>query len=268
MKPTLQVFSILLLLPLLGPTADPAPTVARQEMVLVHGGTFTMGCLSNDRDGECNDDEKPAHEVQVADFYIGKFEVTQAQWRAVMGSDPQKLYNKGCDQCPVEEVSWNDIQAFLIALNSQTGKKYRLPTEAEWEYAARGGNQSQGYLYSGSNDINEVAWYGENYKSGASTGIRKTTQPVGTNRSNELGIYDMSGNVWEWVEDDWHGNYQGAPDSGSAWVDSPERGRYRVQRGGCWSSGKAGNCRNSKRRYGLPGGDSFDRGFRLASFQQ
>jgi formylglycine-generating enzyme len=247
------------------PTSNPNLATPLQkletDMALITGGTFTMGCKSG-RDTDCYDDEKPAHEVRLRDFNIGKYEVTQAQWRAVMGSDPPELYNKGCDQCPVERVSWNDIQDFLKKLNTLTGKRYRLPTEAEWEYAARGGNQSRGYLYSGSNTIGDVAWYDANAKSGNTNGAQKTTRPVGTKKPNELGLYDMSGNVWEWCEDDWHDNYIGAPTDGSAWVDSP-RGGVRVLRGGSWSL-ITRNCRAADRvRY-----NTSDRyvsgGFRLA----
>ncbi len=224
------------------------------DMVSVAGGSFTMGCKDAQRDGSCEDDEKPAHTVRVSDFSIGKYEVTQAQWRAVMGSDPSELYNKGCDQCPVERVSWNDIQDFLKKLNAQTGKRYRLPTEAEWEYAARGGNQSRGYLYSGSNTIDEVAWYDDN--SGGNT------RPVGGKKHNELGLYDMSGNVWEWCEDDWHSNYNGAPTDGRAWVDS-SRASNRVNRGGGWIS-VARYCRAALRDSNTPTFRSYSLGFRLA----
>jgi formylglycine-generating enzyme len=155
-------------------------------MVRITGAAFIMGCKSG-RDTDCNDSEKPAHEVRLRDFYIGRYEVTQAQWRAVMGIDPPLLYNKGCDQCPVERVSWDDIQTFLKKLNILTGKRYRLPTEAEWEYAARGGNLSKGYLYSGSNTMGEVAWYDANAKLGNTNGAQKTTRPVGTKKPNELG---------------------------------------------------------------------------------
>lgn len=235
------------------------------DMVRVAGGSFTMGCQSAQRDGECYDWEKPPRTVRVRDFSIGRYEVTQAQWRAVMGSDPPKLYNKGCDECPVEQVSWNDIKDFLTKLNTLTGKRYRLPTEAEWEYAARGGSQSQsrGFLYSGSNTIDEVAWYEGNYKSGNTFGSQKTTRPVGTKKANELGLYDMSGNVWEWCEDDWHENYNGAPTDGSAWVNSP-RGGSRVLRGGGWSLG-AWYCRVAFRvNYYFPSRGSDSYGFRLA----
>ena len=159
------------------------------QMVLVKGGTFQMG--SNERD-----DEKPIHAVTVGDFYIGKYEVTQKEWEAVMGSNPSRF--KGANR-PVELVSWNSIQEFLQKLNSKAGKHYRLPTEAEWEYAAKGGNQGQNYECSGSNSIDEVAWYNGNSS--------RQTHEVGQKQPNELGIYDMSGNVWEWCSDWYDANY-------------------------------------------------------------
>lgn len=244
------------------PTTDPTRCDGCPEMVLVQGGTFTMGCQSSTRDGECYDDEKPPRSVTVRDFYIGKYEVTQAEWRRVMGSNPPELYNTGCDQCPVERVSWDDVQEFIRKLNAQTGKQYRLPTEAEWEYAARGGNKSRGYLYSGSNNLDEVGWYDGNAQTGNTHGSQKTTRPVGTKKANELGIHDMSGNVWEWVQDDWHGNFSGAPTDGRAWVDSP-RASYRVQRGGGWYS-TARRCRAAYRDYGTPANRGNYVGFRLA----
>jgi len=232
----------------------PTTPIGRLEadMVRVAAGSFTMGCQSAARDGECYDDEKPPREVQVPAFSIGKYEVTQAQWRAVMGSDPSN--NKGCDECPVEQVSWNDIQEFLRKLNAQTGKRYRLPTEAEWEYAARGGAQSRGYLYSGSNTIDEVAWYSSN--SGGKT------RPVGGKKPNELGLYDMSGNVWEWCEDDWHSNYDGAPTDGRAWVDN-DRGTDRLRRGGSWHRDPP-HCRAIIRGSNALTNRYKDVGFRLA----
>ncbi len=230
------------------------------DMVLVEGGTFTMGCLSARRDGDCFDEEKPWREVRVSDFYIGKYEVTQAQWRAVMGSDPPELYNKGCDDCPVEGVSWDDVQAFLKRLNALTGKRYRLLTEAEWEYAARGGRQGRGYMYSGSNNLDEVGWYDGNYQRGKTYGSQGTTRPVGQKKANELGLYDMSGNVWEWVEDDWHDDYRGAPRDGRAWVDSP-RASYRVYRGGSWCT-TARYCRAAYRHAWHPAARHLDLGFR------
>jgi formylglycine-generating enzyme required for sulfatase activity len=177
-------------------------------MVDVDGGSFQMGA----DDSDAYDDEKPVHREYVSTFRIGKTEVTQALWKAVMGSNPS--YFKG-DNLPVEEVSWNDCKTFISKLNSITGENFRLPTEAEWEYAARGGNKSHGYKYSGSNNIGEVAWYDGNSGS--------KTHPVATKSSNELGIYDMSGNVLEWTSDLWCSNYNTSRD-----------GSDRVFRGGSW----------------------------------
>lgn len=233
---------------------------AAANMVQVQGGNFTMGCQEG-RDTDCYDDEEPAHEVNVQTFYMSKYEVTQTQWRAVMGNDPPELHNTGCDDCPVEMVSWNDIQSFLEKLNQQTGQRYRLPTEAEWEYAARGGTKSQGYLYSGSNDINEVAWYDSNYEAGNTHGSQKTTRPVGGKKANELGLYDMSGNVYEWCADDWHNDYSGAPTNGSAWIEA-SRGSSRVSRGGSWSN-NARDCRAASRFNGAPSFRYVNIGFRL-----
>ncbi len=192
-------------------------------MVRVDGGSFVMGCQSG-RDSNCEDMEKPAHRVQVRSFEIGKYEVTQALWEAVMGDNPSSF--TGCTRCPVEKVNWDDIQVFLRKLSDVTGERYRLPTEAEWEYAARGGRQSRGYRYAGGNDVGSVGWYLDN------SGSR--THAVGQKRGNELGLHDMSGNVWEWVQDCWNDSYRGAPDDGRAW----HRGKCgrRVARGGSWGS--------------------------------
>ena len=217
------------------------------DMVFVKGGTFTMGATS-EQGSDAYDTEKPTHSVTLSDFYIGKYEVTQAQWKAVMGSNPS--YFKG-DNLPVETVSWNDIQTFIQKLNAKSGKKYRLPTEAEWEYAARGGNQSRGYKYSGSNDIGSVAWYKDN--------SNRTTHPVGQKQPNELGIYDMSGNVYEWCSD-WYGSYSSSSQTNPT---GPSSGSRRVPRGGSWTD-IAWPCRVSFRYgYDVLSGLNFN-GFRLA----
>ncbi len=187
-----------------------------EGMVLVEGGWFDMG--SNDG----LSDEKPIHRVYVNSFYIGKYEVTQKQWKEVMGNNPSHF--SGCNDCPVENVSWNDIQDFLKKLNTQTGRKYRLPTEAEWEYAARGGNKSNGYKYSGSNNIADVAWYGTN--------SNNTIHNVGQKKPNELGIYDMSGSVWEWCSDLYDKEYY--TKSLEKNPQGPTSGTSRVLRGGSW----------------------------------
>lgn len=230
------------------------------EMVFVQGGTFIMGNRDIVRDGERYEDELPPHEVTVKDFYIGKYEVTQSEWRGVMGSNPS--YNSNCDQCPVEIVSWDAVQVFIRKLNAQTGKIFRLPTEAEWEYAARGGNKTNGYLYSGSHDVADVAWYDINANGRSIHGTQKTTCQVGLHEANELGLHDMSGNVWEWVEDDWHDSFAGAPANGGAWVNSP-RSSYRVYRGGSHYS-TARFCRSACRNYTSPANQGNSIGFRLA----
>lgn len=184
------------------------------EMVFVAGGSFEMG--SN----EGYDNEKPVHRVKLGDYYIGKYEVTQAQWEKVMENNPSEF--KGCANCPVENVSWDDIQVYLHKLNKQTGKSYRLPTEAEWEYAARGGKASEGYDYAGGRMAKNVGWIGSNSDS--------KTHEVGTKKMNELGIYDMSGNVWEWCND-WYRAYGSTNRRNQTKTNI---GNYRVLRGGCW----------------------------------
>ena len=220
-----------------------------RNMVYVEGGTFTMGATSEQK--KPDDDEKPTHRVSLSSFYIGKYEVTQALWKAVMGSNPSHW--KG-DNLPVENVSWNDCQTFLLKLNAMTGKNFRLPTEAEWEFSARGGNWSRGYQYSGSNVLSDVAWYYDNSGS--------KTHNVGTKAPNELGIYDMSGNVWEWCQD-WKGSYIGSAQTNPK---GPSSGSYRVDRGGSWFN-FAWSCRVACRYCHTPDYRYFDLGFRLALSQ-
>jgi formylglycine-generating enzyme required for sulfatase activity len=216
------------------------------KMVWVEGGTFTMGCTP-EQGGDCRDYEKPAHSVTVSSYYMGETEVTQALWRAVMGNNPS--YFKG-DNLPVELVSWEDAQEFIEKLNRLTGRTFRLPTEAEWEYAARGGSKSRGYKYSGSNSIDAVAWYYGN--SG------EKTHPVKGKQANELGLYDMSGNVYEWCSD-WFGSYG---TSSQRDPDGPGTGSYRVFRGGCWLC-NAQNCRVSYQICDTPSSSGSLLGFRL-----
>ena len=211
------------------------------QMLPVEGGTFNMGATS-EQGSDADDDEKPTHSVTLSSFYMGETEVTQALWQAVMGSNPSCFSGSNL---PVEAVSWNDCQTFITKLNQQcasqlNGRQFLLPTEAQWEYAARGGKQSQGYKYSGSNTLGDVAWYADNSGS--------TTHAVGTKTPNELGLYDMSGNVWEWCSD-WYGSY-----GSSAQTDptGPATGSNRVNRGGGWNDYARG-CRVSNRiNYGNP----------------
>ena len=220
------------------------------NMVYVAGGTFTMGGTS-EQSSDAYDDEKPTHSVTLSSYYICKYEVTQALWRAVMGSNPSNF--KG-NNLPVENVSWNDCQTFINRLNSYTGRNFRLPTEAEWEFAARGGNYSRHYKYSGSNYISDVAWYDGN------SGNR--THPIGTKQANELGLYDMSGNVYEWCSD-WYGSYSSYSQNDPT---GPNSGSYRVFRGGSWSDG-ARDCRSSYRFFNSPGYRYGDLGLRLVLSQ-
>lgn len=207
------------------------PTGQSFTMIYVEGGSFMMGCTSEQSD--CESDERPEHWVKLDSYYIGETEVTQELWTAVMGSNLS--FFKG-DQRPVEHVSWSDCHDFIKKLNSLTGKKFRLPTEAEWEYAARGGKKSKAYKYSGSNTLDNVAWYTNN--SG------KKTQNVGTKLPNELGIYDMSGNVNEWCQDRKGWDYYSI--SPQANPTGPSSGLHRVYRGGSWSDNDQ-NCRVATR---------------------
>jgi len=272
------VTSTLRLLALAQPDALPP------EMVFVQGGTFEMGCTAEQT--ICFSNESPIHEVTLTDFYIGKYEVTQAQWAAMVPeyAPDYSRYGQG-ESHPTYYISWNDAVTFCNRLSQQEGYSpayysdsgftqvydalkngngavfwdvsangYRLPTEAEWEYAARGGAQSKGYQYSGSDNLNEVAWYGGNTPS--------QTEAAGTKVSNELGIYDMSGNVWEWCWD-WYGDsYYG--DSPGCAPSGPAGGFVRVRRGGSWN-GPARNCRVAIRSdLHSPGERGGDLGFRLS----
>ncbi|MDR1343397.1 MAG: formylglycine-generating enzyme family protein [Prevotellaceae bacterium] len=220
---------------------------AEPEMVLVQGGTFEMGC-TNEQGSDCADDVQPVHSVTLSNFYIGKYEVTQAQWEALMDSNPSNFRG---GNLPVETVSWDDAQKFIERLNAATGKQYRLPTEAEWEYAARGGSKSKGYQYSGSSSVEEVAWFSDNSEG--------ATHPVGAKRPNELGIYDMSGNVWEWCYDR-YGSYPASAQHNPAGASS---GSYRVFRGGSWAY-DASYCPVFDRGGNSSGDRGYSFGFRLA----
>ncbi len=218
-------------------------------MVYVLGGTFTMGCTS-EQGSDCYGDESPAHSVTLGNYWIGKYEVTQAEWRSIMGSNPS--YFKDCDNCPVEQVSWEDIQGFLRTLNQKyPGRNYRLPTEAEWEYASRGGNKKDGTQYAGSSSMDNSGWY--------STNSGSKTHPVGQKSPNGLGLYDMSGSVWEWCSD-WYGSYSSGSQTNPTGASS---GSGRVYRGGSWYNDSR-LCRTSYRSYDSPSNRFNLIGFRLS----
>ena len=211
------------------------------QMVFVQGGTFMMGSKKSKN-------EKPIHKVELDSFIICKYQVTQAIWKLIMGDNPS--FHKG-DNLPVEQVTWNDVSKFIQKLNGKTGKKYRLPTEAEWEFAARGGTLGQGHEYSGNSNIDQVAWFKGN--------SNNKTQPVGHKSPNALGIYDMSGNVWEWCND-WYGFYQNTSQTNPA---GPNIGFRKVGRGGSFCDVEQ-SCRVYSRDYGDLNYRSKALGFRLA----
>ncbi|MDD6901694.1 MAG: formylglycine-generating enzyme family protein [bacterium] len=229
----------------------------RFEMVRVEGGTFSMGATA-EQGSDADSDEKPTHQVTLSSYSIGKTEVTQALWQAVMGKSVSQIasengwntYGVGSNY-PMYYISYEDCQTFIRKLNALTGKNFRLPTEAEWEFAARGGNNSCVYKYSGSNTLSNVAWYDDNSSN--------KTHPVATKASNELGIYDMTGNVWEWCSD-WYGSYSSSSQYNPTGSNT---GSYRVYRGGSWSY-DAGYCRVSLRFNNSPTNRSSGLGLRLA----
>ena len=203
-------------------------------MIPLEGGTFLLGDKLS---------------VTLSTFEIGKYPVTQKQWRDVMGTNPSRFSG---DDLPVENVSWNNGQKFIKKLNTiDPGKNYRLPTEAEWEYAAKGGKLSKGYEYAGSDDFNEVGWYWDNSD--------EKTHSVGQLKPNELGIYDMSGNVWEWCND-WYGDYLEEAEKN---YSGPQTGKYRVLRGGSWFN-YGYFCRSALRNWGSPDLRSSYFGFRVS----
>jgi formylglycine-generating enzyme required for sulfatase activity len=200
-------------------------------MIKVEGGTFAMGATKEQ--GSNHSNQQPTHKVTLSTYYIGETEVTQELWEAVMGTNPSKF--KGA-KLPVENVSWTECQQFISKINQLTGRKFRLPTEAEWEFAARGGKSSKGYKFAGSNNADAVAWHQGN--SG------NKTHNVGTKAANELGLYDMCGNVWEWTQ--------------------TADGEFRVFRGGCWDC-SAWDCESSYRRGDSPSGRNNNLSFRLCA---
>ncbi|NCR11501.1 MAG: SUMF1/EgtB/PvdO family nonheme iron enzyme [Microcystis aeruginosa SX13-11] len=223
------------------PFTEKLPNRVTLEMVSLPAGEFLMG--SPDSDSDAKSWEKPQHQVKVNSFAIGKYPVTQAQYEAVMGTNPSHFENnswfKNNPQNLVENVSWNDAQAFCQKLSQITGKTYRLPTEAEWEYACRAGTTTCYYFGDDANQLGDYAWYEGN--------SQNTTHPVGQKRPNAWGLYDMSGNVWEWCEDDWHNNYIGAPTDGSAWITNYQRANpFKIVRGGSWET-LSRYCRSANR---------------------
>jgi formylglycine-generating enzyme required for sulfatase activity len=235
------------------------------EMVAIPGGTFLMGSPKNEEDREKY--ESPQHQVTVKPFFMGKFTITQAQWQAVaalpkvkIDLNPNPSYFKGADR-PVEQVSWYDAEEFCARLSQKTGKAYRLPSEAEWEYACRGGTTTP--FHFGETITPEIANYNSSdaYGAGPTGKVRKETTPVGSfGVANAFGLYDMHGNVWEWCADAWHSKYGGAPIDGSTWLSS-DKGRGRVLRGGSWND-SPWLCRSALRYWIYPDDGGYGIGFR------
>ncbi|MBX2844068.1 MAG: formylglycine-generating enzyme family protein [Flammeovirgaceae bacterium] len=226
------------------------------KMKFIKGDSFKMGQPDPNLYGSSwSKYQQPVHSVKVPDFYLAEYPVTQELYASVMGNNPSWFQGKNR---PVEQVSWKDAKTFIEKLNNQSKKlKYRLPSESEWEYAARGGKDwEKGFPFSGGKELRKLGWYREN--------SHHETQDVGLRAPNQLGLYDMSGNVWEWCEDDFHESYKEAPNDGTSWTDSPKRAYDRVLRGGSWSF-DADSCRVADRNRNYP--DSWYRfyGFRLAA---
>jgi formylglycine-generating enzyme required for sulfatase activity len=216
-------------------------------MVKIPTGSFLMG--SNE-----NDNEKPIHRVTLHDFYLGKYAVTQEQWKSVMGNNPSRFNNNSKN--PVDNVCWDDCKQFCQKLSKLTGKKYRLPTEAEWEYACRAGSPTRYSFGDDAAQLIDYAWYWDNSYVG--------THPVGQKKPNYWGLYDMHGNVWEWCEDDCHDNYGGAPADGRPWTDNHHNNRSKILRGGSWYGSAPQGCRSATRSYYYRDYTNSYYGFRLA----
>jgi formylglycine-generating enzyme required for sulfatase activity len=212
------------------------PGNIKLEMVKIPAGSFLMGSADNDE--SAYGDEMPQHRVNLQEFYLGKYPVTQEQYQTIMGNNPSHF--KDNPKNPVENVSWNDAQAFCQKLSEKTGKKYRLPSEAEWEYACRAGTQTRYYFGDDEMKLGEYAWYGKNSGS--------KTHPVGKKKPNNWELFDMHGNVWEWCEDGWHDNHENSPKNGTAWNDNHSQTKARVIRGGSWFIDPR-NCRSAYRYY-------------------
>jgi sulfatase modifying factor 1 len=220
-----------------------------EKMIKIEGGSFTMGCF-NPQDTECYFWEKPRHNITISTFYVCKFDVTQKEWKALMGATPAAKY---CAECPVVNVTWFDAQLFINKLNQLSGKNYRLPTEAEWEYTAKGGNKSHGYKYAGGDEALTVAWY--------DSVISREVHPVGQKAPNELGMYDMSGNVWQWCSDWFNEKYYSSSPSNNPSGPSTAT-KDRVVRGGSWW-GPRRDCRVANRDKFPPDSKDDDVGFRV-----
>jgi formylglycine-generating enzyme required for sulfatase activity len=242
------------------------------DMVLIPGGSFMMGS-PEDELGR-SDNESPQHLVTIKPFFMGKYPITQAQWKAIavlpqvdQQLDPDPSYFKGSDR-PVEKISWYDAVEFCDRLSHQTGRKYRLPSEAEWEYACRAGTTTP--FHFGETISTDLANYNGNhtYRTGSKGIHRGETMPSGSfGVANAFGLYDMHGNVWEWCADRWHPNYQSAPSDGSTWINNHNQNKsdsqnYRLLRGGSWNL-LPGFCRSAVRSFNYPGSLNYSFGFRL-----